>query len=237
MLIIRKLKYRLGLYNSSHSRRGYAPVLTFFLTLSVLVWGFSVVEAHIKPTLTTLASAYVKNISTRNINNSIMENLSSKDVTYDSLVIITKNDQGNITGISTNVIEFNKLKSDITLVAVNELENLSNLKMSIPLGSVMGSQLFAGRGPKIPIRLIPASSIEVEVKNNFISCGINQTKHEIFLDVRSNLAIAMPAYNIESVVTTQIPIAETVIVGSVPENYTSISGSTRTAADNAIAIE
>ena len=245
LLSTRKLKYRFGHYNNppksrrlfSSTKRSRAPVLSIFLVLVIILLGFSIVEARIKPTLTVLAEAYVKNLATRAINNAIIEKLAEEDITYASLVDITKNSQGNVTSISTDVVKFNKLKSDVTLATLNALESLQSLKIGIPAGNLYSNQIFAGRGPLIPIKLLPVGSVDIEVKNSFISCGINQTKHEIFLEVKSYLSAVLPTYSIKSAAVTQIPIASTVIVGSVPENYTSISGSERAAADNAISIK
>ena len=239
LISVRKLKYRLGHYNTQNKTKSKrrTRLLSFFLAAALCLWGLSVVEARIKPTLTTLTEAYVKNLATRAVNNAIIEKLADEDITYHSLVDVTKNTQGNVTSISTDAVRFNKLKADIALVTLNKLGELRDLRVGIPVGNLCGAQMFAGRGPLIPIRITPAGSVEVEVKNSFTSCGINQTRHEVFLEVKTYLTAVLPTYKVEAAAVTQIPVAETVIVGVVPDSYTSISGSERSAADNAIATQ
>ena len=68
-------------------------------------------------------------------------------------------------------------------------------------------------------------STTASFRNTFGSAGINQTRHQILLDVQVNMSILLPGFRTSTKVNNEISVAETVIVGSVPENYTYFSTS------------
>ena len=88
------------------------------------------------------------------------------------------------------------------------------------LGSLTGSPLLAGRGPRISVRMESVGSSSARFENQFESAGINQTKHRIVLRIDVYVSILLPGYSTVTQVTNEITVAETVIVGEVPGTYT-----------------
>lgn len=131
---------------------------------------------------------------------------------------------GNIQMISANVLKINQITSDIALEIQNSLRSSGNNKINIALGSITGINILAGIGPKIPVRISTAGNVETNLKSEFISKGINQTLHRVYLEVDSNVSILTPTSSIEESISNQVLILENVIVGEIPNNYYNFEG-------------
>ena len=66
-------------------------------------------------------------------------------------------------------------------------------------------------------------SSEANFRNAFTSAGINQTKHQIILTVDVSVSILLPGFRTATKVSNSFIVAETVIVGTVPDTYTYFS--------------
>ena len=91
--------------------------------------------------------------------------------------------------------------------------------IEIPLGNLFGSKLFSGTGPYIPVKIMSVTSVNSSLENEFLSVGINQTMHKIYIDAIIDLSVMVPGYESVVSVSTTVLIAETVIVGKVPDTY------------------
>ena len=116
--------------------------------------------------------------------------------------------------------EFNRLQSAVLADVLQKLSEVSTRELSIPLGSLTGTPLLAGRGPLIRIKMQSVGSSSAHFENAFLSAGINQTRHEILLVVDVYASILLPGFSTVTKVTNRYAVAETVIVGSVPDTYT-----------------
>ena len=137
---------------------------------------------------------------------------------YDYFVTLEKNADGSITAITANTAHINALSSRIMQEIANAADSES-LNISIPLGSLLGSNLLMGRGPRIPVRVKMLTSSFVRFDNDLISTGINQSRHVITLIANVDIDIMIPLETVSTSVETEILIAETVIVGRVPDTY------------------
>lgn len=156
-----------------------------------------------------------------------------KNYQYDDLMKVTKDEEGNIKFISSNMITMNQIISDIPIFIQNELEKVENNRFYIKLGSFTGSKILAGRGPDIEIRMSVIGNIETDLKSEFVEAGINQTLHRIYLEVRCNVSILTPFHSIEEQIVNQVLLAEGVIVGDIPDTYYNLEGLTQ---DNVVDI-
>ena len=55
--------------------------------------------------------------------------------------------------------------------------------------------------------------------SGFEEAGINQTNHKLYLTVCSNVSVILPLENKVVDTQTQILIAESIIVGKIPDTY------------------
>lgn len=126
---------------------------------------------------------------------------------------------GNIKFIGANIITINEITSDIAINIQKSLNNHEDTKIKISLGSFTGSKLFSSIGPNIPIGLSSVGKVNTDVKSEFVSQGINQTIHRVYLQIDCNVDVLTPYENIGTSVSNQVLLLENLIVGEIPENY------------------
>ena len=187
---------------------------------------------HLKPILTSLATARVSNTVNGIVSAAVNETIYSGDVDYDSLISFEKDNEGHITAVKSNMAEFNRLQSAIIADILEKLSEVTTRELSIPFGTLTGTPLLAGRGPLISVRMQSVGSSSAHFENAFTSAGINQTKHQIYLVVDVYVSILLPGFSTMTKVSNTYAVAETVIVGLVPDNYTYFSNG-ENMADNA----
>ncbi len=163
-----------------------------------------------------------KSIATKVSNNEATEVM--KNYTYDDFLIITEDKDGNIKMVGTNVVTVNEIISDIPIHIQEELEKTENSSFNIRLGSFLGSNLFAGRGPNINIKMEVIGNLDTDLKSEFTSAGVNQTLHRIYLEIKCNVIILTPFETLEEQIVNQVLLAERLIVGDVPSSYYNLEG-------------
>lgn len=213
---------------TKRQKRAFLAV-AFALALLALV---TVAAIHLKPILTSLATARVSNTVNGIVSAAVNETIYSGDVDYDRLISFEKDNEGHITAVKSNMAEFNRLQSAIIADILEKLSEVTTRELSIPLGTLTGTPLLAGRGPLISVRMQSVGSSSAHFENAFTSAGINQTKHQIYLVVDVYVSILLPGFSTMTKVSNTYAVAETVIVGLVPDNYTYFSNG-ENMADNA----
>lgn len=187
--------------------------------LLILLIGLGVAVARMRPIVESLSRAKVRDVVLHAISMAVEAEVSGGELDYNRLITIEKDAGGNISALISNMALVNTLQMRIADGIVQNVETLSSADMSIPVGNVMGGILFASRGPKIPIRIQSITNVYTEFENSFASAGINQTRHRITLQVSAEIDILIPGMRSEAVVETEVLIAETIIVGVVPNLY------------------
>ncbi len=170
----------------------------------------------------TMAASQAKVFATRVINEAINRQLLLGEIPYDSLVKVTLDNNGKVTSVQTDMVKLNLLKSSMTNAASEQLTLLQSQTVRIPLGTLLGLQIFSGRGPRIEFKIIPAGFVNSKLVHRFDTAGINQTRHQIVLELDANISAVLPGYSAASQVTTSLILAETVIVGVSPEAFTQV---------------
>jgi sporulation protein YunB len=199
-------------------------ILIWISLFILLIAAFCVIAlTRMKPILTNLAVARVNNMVNRIVVAAVNDAVNSGSISYDALVSLEKDDMGRITALRSNISEVNRLQSIIADDILQRLGEVSTSELSIPIGTLTGSALLAGRGPSIHVRMQAVGSTSASFRNGFTSAGINQTKHQILLHVDVYMSILLPGFTTSTRVSNEISVAETVIVGSVPDNYTNFS--------------
>ena len=213
----------------THREKALLLAIAAALALLILVL---VAAMHLKPILTSLATARVSNTVNGIVSAAVNDTIYSGDVDYDQLISFEKDNEGHITAVKSNMAEFNRLQSAIIDEVLGKMSEVSTRELSIPFGTLTGTPLLAGRGPLIRVRMQSVGSSSAHFENAFTSAGINQTKHQIYLVVDVYVSILLPGFSTMTKVSSTYAVAETVIVGSVPDNYTYFSNG-ENMADNA----
>lgn len=182
------------------------------------------VDKKIKPTVLTIAEIKAKQIASKAINESIHDRISD-DIRYQDLYFIRTDSEGNITFMQANTIMMNKLAAEVALTVQQKMQKIGSEdsnNIRIPLGNILGSQLLAQYGPKVNVKVTTIGRVTVDFYTEFEQSGINQTRHKIYLQVNTQVKTVIPFTSQTMPVQSTVPIAETIIVGRVPENYVNV---------------
>lgn len=147
-----------------------------------------------------------------------------KEHTYDNMFTIEKDNNGNITMIKSNISEINEIISDIANLVQKNLSNSKDNQIDIPLGSFSGIPLFSGTGPKVKMNVVLLGTVDTELRSEFVSKGINQTLHRVYLQIDCNVKILSAYKNLYSNISNQVLLVENVIVGQIPSTYYNLEG-------------
>lgn len=201
------------------NRRTLARLFAF--TLAVLLLSTVILTtAHLRPMLESLASTRVSFVVNSIISQAVQEAINSGDASYGRLVSFEKDYEGRITAVHSNMVACNQLQSEILDRILTRIDEVPAQDLSISAGSLSGSVLLAGRGPQISVRMESVGSSSAWFENEFVSAGINQTKHRIVLNVEVYVSILLPGFTVDTEISNAVTVAETIIVGSVPDTYT-----------------
>lgn len=203
-------------------KRAILPLILAILLL-VITGTFLYINEQVGPVLQAMGTNRVAAIANRIIYDTVIEVL-EEEGGYEQLIQLDKDENGRVTALVTNVKDVNHLKANIASRVIERLSEKGTGEIRVPIGSLLNNELLAGRGPRVTIRYIPLGSVQAEVSNMFTSAGINQTRHQIILEVSADISILLPGKNTSTSLQVPVLVGETVIVGNVPESYTNVEG-------------
>lgn len=210
------------LSNKNIDKEKIRKITSILIVLVIAVMVSNMLIEGVEPVIDAQCINIAKSIATKISNEqatAVMANYS-----YEDLVKISKDEEGNVKMISANMITINEIISDIPILIQDELEKDNNSKFYIKLGSFTGTKILAGRGPDVEIKMSSVGSVETDLRSEFNEAGINQTLHRIYLEVKCNVTILTPFDNIEEQIVNQVLLTEGVIVGNIPSTYYNLHG-------------
>ena len=178
-------------------------------------------ERNLTEIVLTLAQAQARALAVQALNETADEIVLS-GVTYDQLMSVTMDGAGQIRLIQANTPEMNLLAARASLAAQQRIAGLEQQSLYVPLGSALGMTLFAGSGPPIEVRILPVGTVLAGFTTEFETAGINQTRHKISLALTAQVELVIPTGAMEVQATTQVAVAESIIVGQVPDSYVNV---------------
>ena len=155
-----------------------------------------------------------------------MEDILAQGVRYDDLVQVTLDSSGSVRLLQANAAGMNSLASRASLTAQEKLENLQGQSISVPLGSALGIALLAGAGPRLQVHMLPVGAVVTEFETEFTSAGINQTRHRVLLTMTAQVQLVLPTGASSVQAVNQVAVAESIIVGEVPESFVNVGDDT-----------
>ena len=177
------------------------------------------------PIFETLCEDKAKSIATIVTNE--QATIVMKEHKYEDMFNIEKDNNGNITMVKSNINSINEIISDVAVKIQNEIDNRGNDDVKIALGSFTGFALLAGKGPAVKIKISSIGNVQTDLRSEFISQGINQTLHRVYLQVVCEVSILTPFEDIKCNITNQVLLVENVIVGNTPNTYYNLEGLTK----------
>ena len=193
------------------------------ILLSLLVLFFAL-RSRYRLVIQDLAQTQVKNSTSDLTNDAIAKQIASGDIRYDRIVYFEKDLDGRITALKTNMSEVNRLKTDILNIINDEILALDTSDIGIPLGSLFLPEFLSGKGPAIPVHILSIRNSDANFVSHFSQAGINQTLHRLNMEVSIDVAVLVLGQTSSFTMTSEVVVAETVIVGDVPQTYLQTGG-------------
>ncbi len=200
--------------------------LLFVLLVCILL--FLIFRIKYRDIIRELAETQVKNTTSDLTNDAIAKQIAEGDIQYDRIVFFEKDLDGRITALKTNMSEVNRLKTEILNIINDEILALDTSSIGIPTGSLFFPELFSGRGPCIPVEILSIRNSDATFSSHFSQAGINQTLHELTMDVSIDVSILVLGHTDSFTLTSEVVIAQTVIVGQVPNTFFQTGGTNGT---------
>lgn len=192
--------------------------------LAAIVVLFLVFRSRYRDVIRELAETQVKNTTSDLTNDAIAKQIADGIIQYDRIVFFEKDLEGRITALKTNMSEINRLKTDILNIINDEILALDTSDIGIPLGSLFLPELLSGKGPAIPVHILSIRNSDASFTSNFVQAGINQTLHQLIMLVSVDVAILVLGQTGSFTITSEVVVAETVIVGAVPNTFLQTGG-------------
>ncbi len=206
-----------------YKRRFMLSLITVGALFLSALSSFWMIDCLIRPSLSQLAGVRAKQIAVENIHQTINTKI-APELEYDKLVELRLADDGRVAYMQPKTGAINRISAGATLTIQQRLKELPQEMLKIPLGQVFGIKTLAGYGPLLPIKIIPVGVVESSIKDQFDSAGINQVRHKIVISIKTTIKMVVPLVREEIVVDTDVPLAETIIMGDVPDFYLGAGG-------------
>lgn len=216
-LRLKRLRNR-GKKRLSH-RKLLSPLITLLVTLIVAGSTTCFLEDRIGVLVANLAQVQAENQVRLLVEETIAELLCECDIQYSSFITIDRDETGKINALIGNMAQMNSFRSQLTQRLWRNLNENRACVVNIPLGNLFQSELTWGKGPIFSVEITAISNVSAVYQSKFIESGVNQTLHQIDLQVAVPIALMIPGKPVELLADVQLPVAETVIVGQVPDTY------------------
>ncbi len=201
-------------YNHKKSRFWFKFLIAIIIILLFII-GY--LYFFVNPQIINGHKAQIKTFSVNLINNAVATTINNNE--YDDLITITKNSNGNISLLSVNSKNVNILTNSVMSLVQSKLNQQDTLNYKLPLGTFTGLPILSGIGPNVTLKIVPVGSVATKYRSQISSLSINQSYHKIYLTVSVSLCVFLPLYTQYIDVSSQILIAENLIVGQIPTTY------------------
>lgn len=185
-----------------------------FLIISVI--SFLLADAKLRPAVYDIAAVEAKSAAEVKVNSAVEKALMKSGLDYSDIVTVNYSADNRITGITTDIVKMNLFKSEIAKAVDKAFENTEFTTVSVPLGSATGLTLFSGTGPYVKVKIGMSGATKTDFENIFEAAGVNQTQHSVMLNLDTTVILTVSGKRITYNVQTSFCVAQTVIVGTVP---------------------
>ena len=189
------------------------------LIISVFLLIFFIFRLKYRDALAELARTQVTNATSDLINDAIDSQMLNNNIQYDRIVYFEKDLEGRITALKTNMSEVNRLKTAILNLINDEILAMDTSELGIPIGNFLFPEIFSGKWPSVPIRILSIRNSDASFHSAFSEAGINQTLQKLNMDIQVDVSVLVLGQINSFTVSSQVVVAETIIVGQVPEMF------------------
>lgn len=198
-----------------------------FLVFSLIVCSAGIyLDYHLRTVVLKFAKSAAKTVIINCANKAADDVLAELNITYDSLAKISRNSEGLATSVEIDSVAANKFKAEITNAIAKELAKHETVQFTIPVTAAFGWYRSSFQFPKFSYTVHITTTVGSNFKSNFQSAGINQVLHQILMTITLESGVAMTNKDTELSTVTEFIVAQTVIVGAVPDAFTSVGHAT-----------
>ena len=197
-------------------RKIFRSILVIILIFALIIIGF---RHKFQNDIIELAETQVRNATSDLINDAIDKQIELGNIQYDRMVYFEKDLNGKITALKTNMSEVNRLKTDILNLINDEILALDSTDLGIPIGSLIFPEVLSGKGFQIPVLIHSIRNSDASFSSSFTEAGINQTLQQLTMEVMVDVTVLVLAKTKSFTVSSHVVVAETVIVGQVPNTF------------------
>ena len=205
-------------YKKSKNKR-LKKLISLFLIFVILVSSFFYYRKFIVVNIENVCYSFVKQVISDTLNSEIINSITN-NVEYEDVILIEKNASGDITCIKSNTKNVNKLSREIALFSSSIISGKLKTGVPIPILAFTGIRILSSIGRTVILPILTFSDVNCSFDSEFLSSGINQSLHKINCIVKVKIYLDLPTINKKEIVEDyQILLAETLIVGKVPNTY------------------
>ena len=193
------------------------------ISLAFIIIGLAVLtDLSLRPIIESVNAYECRLALSEMVNSAVNEQLEHDEIDYSHLVDLTTNSSGEVISVESNVMNINRMKTNISTSMDLKLRNMSEIAIAVPIGTLTGVQLLHGKGFDVGLTVKPIGYAQTQIISEFKSVGFNQTRHRILIEIAVCADAIIPGFSTQVEYTTSIIAAEKVIVGKVPDAYTHV---------------
>ena len=177
---------------------------------------------YVRPKLLDYAENYAVHTASFALYDVLTDEVYAHREEYAGLVTFEHDADNAVTALRTDGILADRLKVQAARAVYEALDGLERTTVEVPAGTILWPDLFAGRGPTLRVGMAGLGCAQAEFLSAFTDAGINQTRHQVVLEVSGQVRILTALGARNAVASTRLVVSDTVIVGRVPESYTYI---------------
>ena len=204
-------------------KKGKGRKILRIFVIAALILGalFLLLEKNLEAVILDMAHARAQAMAVEYMHEAV-QYVMGDGVTYEEMMHVRTDESGRVTLIQANAARMNALATKTALRSQEQLESAEAQSVSIPLGAALGIPFLSAMGPRISVRILPVSAVTANFSTEFESAGTNQSRHKIFLSLRATVRLVIPTGGRQVTLDSQVLIAESIIVGDVPQSYVQV---------------
>ncbi|MCB2358849.1 sporulation protein YunB [Clostridium estertheticum] len=204
----------MGVMNINNKIKGRILIIISIVIINFTIFIY-IFDKTTMPTVMAVADSEMRAKATEIVNKAIIDEYSNQ-FNYDEIIKVDKDSVGNIVMLKADTLKMNKIACDVALKSQKELMKLGDVGIRVPIGYITRNNILSYYGPSVNIKMQPIGHVETKYSSEFESAGINQTRHKIYVKVKTTVRVIIPLKSNDIEVTNEVPIAETIIVGKTP---------------------
>lgn len=202
-------------------KRKFSPIVAMLLIVPIGAL-LIMAEIRISNIRKELVNYSARNAASAATTAGIENSLDTDKVRYADLIKFGRDKNGNIVSVTTDAYYLNKIGNNIGDEIDKRINQMKSYVIKIPFSVLFSEQLINGRGPKIPMIFVMTGITTTDFENEFTAAGVNQTHHRIMMNITVNTYVIHSGNVTVVPYTTNVCIAESIVVGITPQTFAEI---------------